>query len=139
MSAVDYFHLAGTPAQINAISNLGLAHLGDGVYELMVRSYLVLHGKATNKGLHKATVGYVAAPAQARAAKTIVDKLSDEEQEVFRRGRNASPHTIPQNASREEYATATALEALFGWLYLQGRTERLNDLFATMMEETVWH
>ncbi len=139
MSAVDYFHLEGTPAQINAISNLGLAHLGDGVYELMVRSYLVLKGKATNKGLHRATVGYVAAPAQAKAAKVIVDKLSDEEQEVFRRGRNASPHTIPQNASREEYATATALETLFGWLYLQGRTERLNELFTTMMEETVWH
>ncbi len=139
MTDVDYFHLNGTPAQINAISNLGLAHLGDGVYELMVRSYLVLKGKATNKGLHRATVGYVAAPAQARAAKTIVDKLSQEEQEVFRRGRNASPHTIPQNASREEYATATALEALFGWLYLQGRTERLNQLFAAMMEETHWH
>lgn len=139
MTDVDYFHLEGTPAQIAAISNLGLAHLGDGVYELMVRSYLVLQGKATNKGLHKATVGYVAAPAQARAAKTIVDKLSEEEQEVFRRGRNASPHTIPQNASREEYATATALETLFGWLYLQGRTERLNALFETMMEETVWH
>ncbi len=139
MTDVDYFHLEGTPAQMASISNLGLAHLGDGVYELMVRSYLVLHGKATNKGLHKATVGYVAAPAQARAAKTIVDKLSEEEGEVFRRGRNSSPHTIPQNASREEYQTATALETLFGWLYLQGRTERLNELFETMMEETVWH
>ncbi len=139
MTAVDYFHLTGDSAQMATISNLGLAHLGDGVYELMVRSYLVLHGKATNKGLHKATVGYVAAPAQARAAKGIVDKLSEEEKEVFRRGRNSSPHSIPQNASREEYATATALETLFGWLYLQGRTDRLNELFETMMEGTVWH
>lgn len=139
MTAVDYFHLAGTPAQLATISNLGLAHLGDGVYELMVRSYVILKGKATNKGLHRATVGYVAAPAQAKAAKAIVDKLSPEEREVFHRGRNASPHTIPQNASREEYQTATGLETLFGWLYFQGRTERLCELFETMMEETVWH
>lgn len=137
MSAVDtdYFHLSATPAQLAGISNLGLAHLGDGVYELMVRSYLCLRGKATNHGLHKATVGYVAAPAQARLARRIVDKLTDAEREVFRRGRNASPHTIPQNASREEYQTATALETLFGWLYLRGETGRLNDLFAQMMEE----
>ena len=113
---MDYFHLNAAPDDIRAISTLGLAHLGDGVFELMVRSWLCLHGKATNKGLHKATVKYVAAPAQAAAAEKIIPLLTEEEGDVFRRGRNT-------------------LEALFGWLYLQGRTERINQLFELMMEE----
>lgn len=131
----DYFHLNAAPDEIRAISSLGLAHLGDGVFELMVRSWLCLHGKATNKGLHRATVRYVAAPAQAAAAERILPLLSEEEADVFRRGRNTSPHSVPKAASRADYQTATAVEALFGWLYLQGRTERLNELFAIMMEE----
>lgn len=131
----DYFHLHADPDEIRAISSLGLAHLGDGVFELMVRSWLVLHGKATSRGLHKATVHYVAAPAQAVMAKKLEGALTEEEQDVFRRGRNTSPHTVPKAASREEYQTATALEALFGFLYLLGRTDRLNELFTLMMEE----
>ena len=131
----DYFHLAAGQGTINTISNLGLAHLGDAVYELMVRSWLCLHGKATAKGLHRAAVHYVAAPAQARRAERLLPTLTTEERDVFRRGRNACPHSIPQNASREEYQTATALEALFGWLYLNGRNDRINELFARMMEE----
>lgn len=130
----DYFHLNADPDQILAISSLGLAHLGDGVFELMVRSWLCLHGKATNKGLHRATVAYVSAPAQARMVEKILPLLTEEETGAFRRGRNAKPHTIPQASSREEYQTATGLEALFGWLYLRGETERLNELFAVMME-----
>ena len=132
---MDYFHLNAAPDDIRAISTLGLAHLGDGVFELMVRSWLCLHGKATNKGLHKATVKYVAAPAQAAAAEKIIPLLTEEEGDVFRRGRNTSPYSVPKAASRADYQTATALEALFGWLYLQGRTERINQLFELMMEE----
>ena len=132
----DYFHLEAPQETVGTISNLGLAHLGDAVFELMVRSWLCLHGKATAKGLHRAAVRYVAAPAQAQAVERIKDVLTQEEQDVFRRGRNASPHSVPQNASREEYQTATALEALFGWLYLKGRNERLNELFGMMMEES---
>ena len=131
----DYFHLDAAPDHIRAISNLGLAHLGDAVFEVMVRSWLCLHGKATNKGLHKATVGYVAASAQAARAERITPLLTQEEADVFRRGRNTSPHSVPHSASRAEYQAATGLEALFGWLYLQGRTERLNELFARIMEE----
>ena len=130
---MDYFHLNAAPDDIRAISTLGLAHLGDGVFELMVRSWLCLHGKATNKGLHKATVKYVAAPAQAAAAEKIIPLLTEEEGDVFRRGRNTSPHSVPKAASRADYQTATALEALFGWLYLQGRTERINELFQAAM------
>lgn len=99
----------------------------------MVRSWLTLHGKATSKTLHKATVALVKAPAQAELAQKILPLLTEEEQDVFRRGRNTSPHSVPQNASRAQYQTATAVEALFGYLYLQGRTERLNELFETMM------
>lgn len=131
----DYFHLDAAQDTIGGISNLGLAHLGDAVFELMVRSWLCLRGKATAKGLHRAAVRYVAAPAQAAAVEKISPLLTPEEADVFRRGRNASPHSIPQNASREEYQTATALEALFGWLYLNGRNDRLNELFDRMMEE----
>ena len=131
----DYFHLNMDRGALLSLSTLGLAHLGDGVYEVMVRSWLVLHGRAKAKDLHRATVKYVAAPAQAERFERLQPLLSDEEADVFRRGRNTAPHSVPKAASRAQYQTATGLEALFGWLYLQGRTERLNELFAIMMED----
>lgn len=130
----DYFDLSVEKNTLDTVSALGLAHVGDAVFELMVRSWLCLRGKATAKGLHRAAVQYVAAPAQARMVERIKPLLTEAEQDVLRRGRNASPHTIPQHASREEYAAATALEALFGWLWLRGERARLNELFAVMME-----
>ena len=132
---MDYFHLNAEQGTINGISSLGLAHLGDAVYELMVRSWLCLHGKATNKGLHKAAITYVSAPAQAQRCQKILPILTEEEQDVFRRGRNSHTAAVPKGASVGEYHTATAMEALFGWLYLNGKTERLNELFAIMMED----
>ncbi len=132
---MDYFELHTHPDQIRAISTLGLAHLGDGVFELMVRSWLCLRGKATNKGLHKATVALVAAPAQAAMAQKILPILTEEERDIFRRGRNVSPHAVPKSASREEYQAATGVEALYGYLWLQGKRERLNELFDLMMGE----
>ena len=132
---MDYFHLNAEQGTINGLSSLGLAHLGDAVYELMVRSWLCLHGKATNKGLHKAAITYVSAPAQAQRCQKFLPLLTQEEQDVFRRGRNSHTAAVPKGASVGEYHTATALEALFGWLYLNGRTDRLNELFAIMMED----
>lgn len=131
----DYFSIALPEDNIRAISSIGLAHIGDGVYELLVRTYLCAHGKATGKGLHRATVDLVRAPEQARRAQKILPLLTEAEQEVFRRGRNAHVHSIPQHASRAEYQQATALEALFGWLYLRGHRARINELFVCMMEE----
>ncbi len=131
----DYFHLNLGWDALLSLSSLGLAHLGDSVFEVMVRSWLVLHGKAKAKELHRATVQYVAAPAQASRAERILPLLTQEESDVFRRGRNTAPHSIPKAASRKDYQTATGLEALFGWLYLQGQTVRLNELFERMMEE----
>ena len=130
----DYFNLNARRDDILTMSALGLAHLGDGVYELMVRSWLCMHGKATARNLHRATVKYVSAPAQAERVVRILPILTEEEEGVFRRGRNTAPHGIPKAASRGEYQTATALEGLFGWLYLQGNTARLNELFSLMME-----
>lgn len=131
----DFFHLDLERDALLSLSSLGLAHLGDSVFEVMVRSWLILQGKAKAKDLHRATVQYVAAPAQARLLQKILPLLSEEEADVFRRGRNTAPHSIPKAASRGDYQAATGLEALFGWLYLQGRTDRLNELFRAMMDQ----
>ena len=132
---MDYFHLNMDRESLLNMSSLGLAHLGDGVFELMVRSWLCLHGKAKVKDLHRATVAYVAAPAQAAAVERLLPLLTDEETDVYRRGRNTAPHSVPRAATRAQYQSATGLEALFGWLYLQGRTDRLNELFDHIMRE----
>ena len=131
---MDYFHLNASREELLNMSSLGLAHLGDGVFELMVRAWLCLHGKAKVKDLHRATVSYVAAPAQAAAMERLLPLLTDEETDVYRRGRNTAPHSVPRAATRAQYQSATGLEALFGWLYLQGRTDRLNQLFETIMD-----
>ena len=131
----DYFHLNLERDALLSLSSLGLAHLGDGVFEVMVRSWLILRGKARAKDLHRATVRYVAAPAQAAAVERLLPLLTPEEAGMYRRGRNTAPHSVPKAASRAQYQAATGLEALFGWLYLQGRTERLNELFEVIMVE----
>jgi len=131
---MDYFRLEAEREQVGNLSNLGLAYLGDAVFEVMIRSYLCLEGKLTSGKLHKAALDYVTAPAQAAMVEKILPQLSVEEAEVYRRGRNTKPHSVPKAARREEYQAATALETLFGWLYLQGRTERLNELFSVMLE-----
>ena len=131
----DYFTIQLSSDEIKGISSIGLAHLGDAVYELLVRTWLCAHGKATGKGLHRATIELVCAPKQAEFSEKILPLLTEEEQAVFKRGRNANVHSIPQHASRAQYQQATALEALFGWLYLKGAKERINELFHAMMEE----
>lgn len=129
----DHFNPQLSPKDVGAISSIGLAHMGDAVYEILVRAWLCAHGKATGKGLHRATVSLVCAPRQAELSQIILPLLTEEEQAVFRRGRNANVHSIPAHASRAEYQQATALEALFGYLYLLGRKDRINQLFDAMM------
>lgn len=131
----DYFATTLSHDEIRGISSIGLAHLGDAVYELLVRTYLCAHGKATGKGLHRATIELVCAPKQAELSERILLLLTEEESAVFKRGRNANVHSVPQHASRAQYQQATALEALFGWLYLNGEKARINELFNIMMEE----
>lgn len=119
---------------IDAISNLGLAHIGDGVYELMCRAYLCARGGHTVKNLHRNAVELVKAPTQAKFAEKLLPHLTEEEQAIYRRGKNAHTHAAPKSASRQEYAKATGLETLFGALYLAGKTARLNELFHIMIE-----
>lgn len=130
----DYFNLNLNQGELMNVSSLGLAHLGDAVFEVLVRSWVCVHGTTKIKDLHKQTVRFVSAPAQAAMVERILPLLSPEEADVLRRGRNAAPHSIAKSATRSQYQTATALEALFGWLWLQGRSRRLNELFAAMME-----
>lgn len=131
----NYFDPHMTDDQLRAISSIGLAHMGDAVFEILVRTWLCEHGKATGKGLHQATIKLVCAESQAQKAERILPLLTEEELSVFKRGRNAQVKTVPNHASRAQYGEATALEALLGWLYLKGRRERVNELFAIMMEE----
>lgn len=132
----NYFHLRLPEDTLQGISSIGLAHLGDAVYELLVRSYLCAQGRATGKGLHRSAVELVRAEAQSQRAERILPLLTEEELQVFKRGRNAHVNTIPHSASRGEYLRATALECLLGHLYLTGQTDRINQLFCAMMEET---
>ena len=130
----DLFTIKMEKRQVDAISNLGLAHMGDGVYELMVRSFLCSRGDRTVKRLHKESVELVKAPTQAALVEKILPVLTDEEQDYYRRGKNAHTHAAPKAASPKQYAMATGLETLFGALYLLGRQKRLNELFTMMME-----
>lgn len=131
----NYFEPDLIPDQLRAISSIGLAHIGDAVFEILVRTWLCTHGKATGRGLHQAAVRLVCAESQAVRAERILPLLTQEETAVFRRGRNAHVHTVPVHASRAQYGEATALEALLGWLYLGGQRERINELFCEMMKE----
>ena len=133
----DYFDIDLTDGQRRAIISIGLAQMGDAVFEVMVRTWLCAHGKATGKGLHQATIRLVCAESQAEKAEHILPLLTEEEMAVFKRGRNAQVHSVPGHASRAQYGEATALEALLGWLWLKGRRERVNELFDKMMEGAV--
>ena len=126
----ELFHPTMNPAQLQAMSVLGLAHMGDGVFELLVRTRVCLSGMGKSEHLHRATVEHVSAPAQAVFLDAILPCLTEEELAMYRRGRNAHVHAIPKNATHGQYAKATGLEALLGSLYLSGRRDRIEELFA---------
>ena len=131
----NLFAMEMTPNQVKEITNLGLAHVGDGIYELLCRSYLVSKGGKTVLKLHKDTVELVKAPTQAKFADKIKPMLTEEEMDYFRRGKNTHTRTAPKSSTPQEYAKATGFEALFGALYLLGRKERLMELFEICMEQ----
>ena len=130
----NYFQMHLSRNDINAISNLGLAHMGDAVFEILCRSYLCAKGDQTVLKLHRDAVELVKATSQAKFADAMVPHLTEEEMAYYRRGKNAHVH-VPKSASPQEYAKATGVEALFGALYLAGQTERINELFHLVMEE----
>ena len=131
----NYFQMNLPRAQIDAISNLGLAHIGDSVFELLCRSYLCARGGKNVGNLHRDTIAMVKATAQAEFVDKLLPLLTEEETAYYRRGKNAHVHAVPKSATAAEYAKATGLEALFGALYLAGKTQRLNELFRAVMEE----
>lgn len=131
----DLFSVELSDRELHEMSVLGLAHMGDCVYELLVRTWLCTHGRVTSHGLHKEKLTFVSAPAQAEAMQKILPVLTEQEQAVFKRGRNAKVHSVPKNAALSQYHKATGLEALFGWLWLKGDRERINQLFDLIMED----
>ena len=122
--------------EIDAISNLGLAHMGDCVFEILCRAYLCARGEKTVDRLHRDTIAMVKAPAHAKFSDRMLLLLTEEEQAYYRRGKNAHVHAVPRGATPAEYAKATGVEALFGYLYLSGRKERANELFQLVMEDS---
>ena len=130
----NYFHLNRSKQQIDAMSNLGLAHLGDSVFEVLCRAYLCARGDLTVGTLHRDTVALVRAPAQAAFADKLLPHLTEEELSYYRRGKNSHVHAVPKGATRQEYAKATGVEALFGYLFLSGQKDRANEIFNLVME-----
>ena len=124
-----------TKAEIDAISNLGLAHMGDCVYEMLVRAYLCAQGNKTVAQLHKQTITMVKATYQADFADKMLPLLTEEEMAYYRRGKNSHVHAVPKSATPAQYAKATGLEALFGYLFLSGQKERANEIFNLVMQE----
>ena len=136
MEMKDYFASPLTEAQVRAMNSLALAHVGDAVFELMARLFVCGRHSGAAAVLHRDTVTLVNAGAQAVDARKLLPLLTEEEAEVYRRGRNAKVNSVPRHADAGEYHAATGLEALFGWLYLLGRRERISELFARIAEES---
>ena len=115
---------------LNTYSTASLAYLGDCVLELCVREHLVKSGISSSAKLNREALNYVRASAQATAMKKLLPILTEEEEAVFRRGRNVGHTNTPKSATVSEYRSATGMEALFGWLHLAGRQSRIQELFA---------
>lgn len=116
-------------------SPLVLAYIGDAVYEVLVRQYIVSSGNAPVNVLNKRARAVVNAGAQSAAYDKIKDVLTEEEQAVYKRGRNAKSHTAAKNQTITDYRRATGIEALFGYLYLSGKNDRIDELFCLCIQE----
>ncbi len=110
-------------------NTLSLAYLGDSVYEVLVRERLIKSGKYPPGVLHKMALNYVSAIAQSKACEVLLPMLDEKENSVFHRARNSNPVNIAKHASRADYHKATALEAVFGYNYLVGNNDRIEQLF----------
>ena len=123
-----------TESEIKTISNLGLAHMGDCVFEILCRGYLCAKGGKNVGNLHRDTINMVKASSQAKFMDKLLPHLTEEELAYYRRGKNSHVHAVPKSCTPAEYAKATGLEALFGALYLSGQTDRINELFKLIIE-----
>lgn len=118
-----------TPAEAKALGGLTLAFFGDSVYEVYVREQIVRLGTMPVDKLHKKAVQYVNAGFQSYAYDIIAEQLTEEETEIFKRGRNATANNVPRSSNPKDYRRATGMEALFGYLYLTGQNDRIKELF----------
>ena len=122
-----------TEREANSYSPLTLAFLGDSVYDTLVREHLLRRANMPVAKLHTAKIKLVCAEFQSKTYDLVAEKLSDHELAVLKRGRNATGNTVPKHADAVEYRRATAVESLFGYLYLTGQEQRIKELFAVMM------
>ncbi len=118
---------------LNAIPTLNLAFIGDGVFDLLVREHLLSSSSAHVGELNREKVAMVNCKSQAQDVKKLLPILTDEEQDVYRRGRNAKVNSVSKHSTLSDYHAATGLEALFGYLYLKGENERIKDLFTLII------
>lgn len=125
---------------ISTYSPLTLAYIGDGIYEIVIRSLVVGHGNGQVNKLHKKSSSLVKAETQSKIIKLLMDELTEEEVHIFKRGRNAHSFTSAKNASSADYHMATGFEAVMGYLYMEGRMQRIFELVECGLEkiEVVW-
>ncbi len=114
---------------------LALAYMGDCVYEIKIREYLMRQANMPVNMLHRKAKGYVSAAAQSAIMDKLLPLLNEEEEAIFHRGRNAKPHTTPKNMTLSDYKKATGLESLMGYLYLSGKIERIEELMNIIFSE----
>lgn len=124
-----------TEVDVKTYSPLALAFMGDCIFEIIVRSVVVERGNRSADGLHKTKSKVVNAKVQAKMAEALLEDFTEEELACYKRGRNAKSHTAAKNASIAEYRKATGLEALFGYLYLDGKEERILELMKIGLEK----
>lgn len=124
----ELINITKTPEEINLLSPLTWAYIGDCVYEIYIRTNLVNTTKLKPHAMHMKAIEKVKAQAQAETLKKIYDILTEEEKDIVRRGRNAENHHVPKNSNVQEYSYATAFEALIGYLYLTKNTKRLKEI-----------
>lgn len=118
----------GKQADLRAYSPLTLAYIGDAVYDLIIRTVVVERANRPANDLHRLTVRYVSAGAQSKIAEALMDRFTEEERAVYRRGRNSKPHTTAKNASAKDYLQATGFEAVLGYLYLADNMPRVLEI-----------
>ena len=124
-----------TDREASAYSPLTLAFLGDSVYDTLVRDFLLRKANVTVAKLHSAKIKLVCAEFQSDAYKKVAEQLTERELAVLKRGRNATGNTVPKHADAVQYRRATAIESLFGFLYITGRMERIRELFALIISD----
>ena len=137
MNIEDFIPFNKSEEEVNQMSPLVWAYVGDCVYELFIRTHLVDTTKLNPHKLHIEAIKYVKAGAQAKFLQELNDKLTDEEKDIVRRARNANNHHLPKNSNVQEYMYATAFEALIGYLYLSNKYKRVKELLDITIK--LWH